>query len=749
MRKIEKIELLSPVGSLAALKQAIHNGADAVYLGGTHFGARAFANNFNNIQLKEAVKYAHLYGTKIYITVNTLIYENEIQSFKEYIDFLSYIGVDALIMQDIGMANWAINTYNIPVHSSTQMHNYSLSNAQYLKDQGFERAVLARETHIDDIKKTSEIMETEVFAHGALCISYSGQCLFSAIEHDRSGNRGRCAQACRMEYSLYVDNKPIVKNKFLLSPKDLALLDDAPQLAKAGANSIKLEGRMKSPEYVGFITKIYRNIIDAYYKGNESKITSEDTNTLKHLFNRGFTKGYTFGHDNKELMSIVRPNHSGVHIGDVISTNKGYITIKLFKTLNQGDGVKFEKTDKGFVCNKIYHTGRLVNRGESGQTIQLDNKLNLIGNDRLLLTKDTKLNKQLNNYEEKRIPVNIRGEFRLDKPSTLIISDLDGNEIYARGAVVEQSRNAPLSMEGITENINKLGDSPYDSNSTTIDMDENIFLTKGNINKLRRDAVELLNSARSKTTEYKKKTYIFDYTAPLPHACGFSCTVINSDQLNAVLEYSPNKIYIRDFDLYKKNKNKHQNVYYFMDALNGNTEDYNDERLVIRDTGGIKYAQNNTVIADYMLNITNSQSLAHMNACKVFSCCLSVELDNKNIKSLCENYKNQYGCFPNAEVLVYGRIQLMATKHCILEGNIECGKCKTSDIYIEDIKGGKFPVLTDDKCNNYIYAKEPIDKLSNIPYIKSMGVNSFRLDFLNESSDEIVSILNKILGHNL
>lgn len=748
MNKTYKTELLSPAGSMDALKQAIHNGADAIYLGGTHFGARAYANNFNDNELKEAVNYAHLYGVKIYITVNTLIYENEINSFKEYIDFLSYIGVDALIMQDIGMANWTINTYNIPIHSSTQMHNYSLSNVEYLKYNGFDRAVLARETHIDDIKKASKIMDAEVFAHGALCISYSGQCLFSAVEHQRSGNRGRCAQACRMKYSLYAEDKLLIENKFLLSPKDLALLEDTSELINAGVGSIKLEGRMKSPEYVGFITKTYRNIIDNHYLGNENKITSENTITLKRLFNRGFTKGYTFGLDNHSLMSIERPNHAGVHIGDVISTSKGYITIKLFKTLNQGDGVKFEKADKGFVCNKIYHTGRLTNRGEAGQTIQLDNKLNLSSNDRLLLTKDIQLSKQLNNYDKKQIPINIKGEFHLDKPSLLIIIDFDGNKIYARGAVVDQSRNAPLTKQDISQSISKLGDTPYICNSIEIDMDDNIFLTKANINKLRRDAVKLLNHARTRKIKYTKSNYIIKHSAAAPHPAGFSCTVSNKKQFEAVLKYNPNRIYIRDFELYQNYKNQFQNIYYFMEGLNDNTEEYNDERLIIRDTGGIKYAQNNKVIADYMINITNSLSLAHLNINNVQSACLSVELDNENVKALCQNYSNKFENFPNVEVLVYGRIQLMASKHCILEGKVECGKCRSLNTYLQDIHGSKFPVLTDENCKNYIFSKQPNNKIDSIPYIKSLGVNSFRFDYLDETPQQIQTILKKTTEYN-
>ena len=749
MNKLNKTELLSPAGSFDALKQAIHNGTDAIYLGGTQFGARAFASNFNNDELKEAVEYAHLYSVKIYVTVNTLIYENEIKPFKDYIKFLVSLGVDALIMQDIGMAYWVINTFDIPVHSSTQMHNYSESNVEYLKANGYNRAVLARESNLGNIHTMSQIMDTEVFAHGALCICYSGQCLFSAIEHNRSGNRGKCAQACRMKYSLYSNDNLLLEDKYLLSPKDLGLLNDVDALIKDNVSSIKLEGRMKSPQYVGFVTKTYRNIINNYYSGNPSKISSKDNDTLERLFNRGFTKGYIFGLNNTTLMTLDRPNHAGVHVGEVVSTSRDYITILLNDTLHQGDGIKFDKIDKGFVCNKIYYKGKLVSKGKAGQTIQLDNKLNLNSTDRILLTKDVKLLKSLERYKEKKIPVSITGEFYIDQPCKITLNDNLGIKSFHKGVVVEESKNAPTSKNDLIKSLSKLGDTPYITTNVTIDKDDNIFISKSNINKLRRDAVECLNIRRLNINKYNEKDYKIDYNAPLPHPVSINCTVSNELQLKKVLEYNMGKIYARDYNLYNKYKEKSINVYYFMNAISENRFDFKDERLVIRDTGGIKYAKNNTVVSDYMLNVTNSHSLAHLHLNNLEAACLSVELDNNNINNLINNYNQSFGNLPNVELLVYGRIQLMVMKHCILGGHIACKECKSKKICIKDIKGNDFPVLTDDKCNNYIYSKDNINRINKIPYLKSIGVNGFRVDFINETANEVVSILNNLSKINL
>ena len=743
MTTIKKIELLSPAGSFDALKQAIHNGADAVYLGGTNFGARAYANNFDRDELTEAINYAHLYGVKIYVTVNTLIFEDEIPSFKEYIKFLVLSGADALILQDMGMADWIINSFNIPVHSSTQMHNYSVSNILYLKENGFERTVAARETELETISKMSEIMDTEIFAHGALCISYSGQCLFSAIEHNRSGNRGKCAQACRMKYSLYADNELLAKHKYLLSPKDLALLEDTQEIIKAGAASIKLEGRMKPAEYVGFVTKTYRKIIDDFYSYNKSNVSGNQKDVLMRLFNRGFTKGYAFGLDNKSLMSTQRPNHAGVYLGDTTDVNKNFISVKLQGPLNQGDGVKFDESDKGFVCNKIYLNGKLTSKGDAGQTIQLENKIGLKSNDRLLLTKDINLVKSLEHYIEKKIPVSVTGEFHIGEKSRITISDDSGNIVSCEGAYVEKGKTAPLSKGDILNNITKLGDTIYTAVKAEIAKDENIFMRISDINQLRRDAVSLLDGKRMQTTKYSHLNFNNTFKAPEQSSPYICCTISNEEQLKAAVEYNNIKIYSRDFDLYEKYKST-ADVYYFMPGINENTDDYQNEKLVIRDTGGIKYAENNVVVCDYMLNAANSLSLSHLHSKKAESVCLSVELGNESIKSICNSYKQCFSNYPNAEVLVYGRLQLMALNHCIFEGAIKCGDCKKSKLIIKDIRGDSFPVVTDSNCRNFIYSKQPANKTADIPYLQSVGINGFRLDFFDETSDEIEKILKSI-----
>ena len=268
-----KIELLSPAGNMESLIAAIEAGCDAVYLGGTLFGARAFANNFNDEELIEAIKYAHMYGVKVYVTTNIIIYEHEVNNFLKYIDFLHKNNVDAIIVQDLGMLDLVHKTFpNLEVHASTQMHIHNLDGVIMAKKLGVKRVVLARETPIEVIKeiKNNVEMDLEIFAHGALCVSYSGQCLFSSLIGSRSGNRGSCVGSCRLPYKIVDEfNNKLNNGDYPLSMKDLNTLEYIGELIEAGVTSLKIEGRMKSPEYVYIVTKLYREAIDSYYKNKK------------------------------------------------------------------------------------------------------------------------------------------------------------------------------------------------------------------------------------------------------------------------------------------------------------------------------------------------------------------------------------------------------------------------------------------------------------------------------------------------
>ena len=287
---MKKIELLAPAGDMESLKAAIEAGCDAVYLGGDNFGARAFSKNFSNDELVEAINYAHLYGVKVYVTVNTLVYDSEVADFLKYIEFIHKNNVDAVLIQDLGMFDLVRKTFpNLELHASTQMHIHNLDGVKVMESLGIKRIVLARETNIQDIKNIvkNTKCEIEVFVHGALCISYSGQCLMSSLIGGRSGNRGKCAGSCRLRYDIMdTDGNVLNTGKYPLSTKDLNSLEYVGELIDAHVSSLKIEGRMKSKEYVYKVVSIYRHAIDNYYKYGKVIIDKDDMLELRKIFNR-------------------------------------------------------------------------------------------------------------------------------------------------------------------------------------------------------------------------------------------------------------------------------------------------------------------------------------------------------------------------------------------------------------------------------------------------------------------------------
>ena len=286
-----KHELLAPAGNMECLKQAVFNGADAVYLAGKTFGARKFAQNFTNEELVEAIKFCHLYDVKVYVTMNTLVKDNEVDDFLEQAEFLHNNGVDAILVQDFGMICLLREKFpRLEIHASTQANTSSSETAELFYKLGVKRVVFSREMSLEEINKITVPIEKEVFVHGALCICYSGCCLMSSMIGTRSGNRGECAGSCRLPYSLEKDGEILSTNKYLLSTKELNTSENFAELLKSNIDCFKIEGRMKSPEYVGFVTRFYRELIDNY------STTDLETNNdlLKTLFNRGFTKGRLF-----------------------------------------------------------------------------------------------------------------------------------------------------------------------------------------------------------------------------------------------------------------------------------------------------------------------------------------------------------------------------------------------------------------------------------------------------------------------
>ena len=488
-----KKELLVPVGNYECLISAINNGADAIYLAGKRFGARAYAPNFEDEKLIDAIELCHLYGVKVYVTINTLINDKELEDVIDYIKFLHKNDVDAIIMQDVGLIKYIHNILpNLEIHASTQMHVHNEDTLKFLENLGVKRVVFARELSLDYIKNIKTNLEKEVFIHGALCISYSGQCLFSSLVMNRSGNKGACAGMCRLPYDLLCNDEIIpLENKYLLSPKELCSIDNFKELMNSDIISFKIEGRMKSPDYVGIVTKIYRSLIDKYNTDQELSVDKSDYKLLQAIYNREFTKGHLF--KDKNFMNIKYPNHQGIKIGDVIEITSKKIKIKLLDNIKQFDGIRFKKHDIGINLNFIYDKkNNLISCGKKDQIIYLDNFMKLEYLDEVYLTSP---NIKRDTSITKRIDININITAKENETLKIIVND-NFNKIKVIGNKVESAKNYPTKQDDIIRSISKLNNTAYKINNFEIISDDNIFISVKELNELRREFVEKLNEIR-------------------------------------------------------------------------------------------------------------------------------------------------------------------------------------------------------------------------------------------------------------
>ena len=703
---MKKPELLSPAGNFDSLKAAIHGGCDAVYLGGKLFGARAFSNNFSNEELIEAINYAHLYGIKVYVTVNTLIYENEVDKFMDYVDFLYKNNVDALIIQDIGMMDLIRKTYPLlELHASTQMHIHNLEGVKLVESLGLKRVVLARETSIElinEIKKNTKI-ELEVFIHGALCVSYSGQCLFSSLIGNRSGNRGSCAGSCRQKYNLLVDNKKINKDNYLLSCKDLCTIEDIGKLIDIGVDSFKIEGRMKSPNYVYLVTKLYRQAIDSYFDGKKINI---DLTELKSIFNREYTKGFIFNETN--IVNEYRPNHLGIEIGKVIKSQNNYIDILLTKDLNINDGIRFIDDDIGFIVKKIFKNKKSINHAKKGEIVSIYYQ-GRISQTKVVKTTDYLLNKKIDDILKNKRLISINGELEAYKNKPLKLKITDGiNEAEVIGNNVEKSLTSPISFERIKQQLNKLGKTIYKFENLIVKGDNDIFISIKELNDLRNKTICLLNKKRLYKYKYVKKEYSINLPDfPKERNYNISIKDINDYDKCSNFKY----IYMEE-DLYNKIDDVRKVLK--LSRVLENHKDYNT-KLLVGELGALIY-QN--LLTDFSFNVTNSYSVAFLHSHNVKQICLSYELTDTQIKNLIDAYHNRYHKHPNLELVIYGNLEAMVSKYNINK------KYNINNSILEDRFKNKYPIVIK---NGFMYIYD-CKKRNYKDYDKyfNMGINNLR-----------------------
>ena len=789
-------EVLAPAGTYECFRAAINAGADAVYLGGSMFGARAFAGNFDEAELIKAIRTAHLYGRKVYLTVNTLLRNDELEKLVQYVKPYYEEGLDAVIVQDYGVFAVLREAFpGLDLHASTQMTITGKYGAQLLKDMGAARVVPARELSAKEIRDIYDNVDVEIesFVHGALCYCYSGQCLLSSMIGGRSGNRGRCAQPCRLTYSANG-----ISEKYLLSPKDMCTIEAVPDILDAGVYSLKIEGRMKSPEYVAGVSYAYRKYVDMYLeKGRDGyRVEEWDIRQLMDLYNRGgFCKGYYYAQNDKSMMTFDRPNHQGIVIGNIKNGE-----LILSQEVNPGDVLEFPDgseytTPTGKKSGRLALPKGVLKNPKNGAAVYRTRNNELLGQLRA-------------GYIDNDIKIPVRMEIFLKSGERACLKLLSGDkELVVYGDVLEPSDKRPAVREDVVKQLKKLGGTVFtsDEGSIVTDIQGSPFVPVRLLNDLRRNALEelesMLLSGYKRNHEYMKVQA--SMTAGVLEAdaaqCNAACEaglterrdypegqhditvqVMNKEQLEAVLRTANNnvsRIYIStelsgidgaitmkgmvdEYNAGISANNRKIEVYMAMPYIfrdravtlfERKLEDVKTagfDGMLIRSPEELGYIRKKglyelyagRVVADYDVYTYNKAAFDEYIRLGIHDFTLSEELNAGQLRGLCRSVqdRNIY-----LEKLVYGYLPLMVTAGCTLKYTSKDKPCGRPGVYyLTDRKGKQLAALNScSYCYNLIYNSVPEYLLDKTDEIRNMGVDALRLSFSIEGADEVENIM--------
>ncbi|MGI6037335.1 MAG: DUF3656 domain-containing U32 family peptidase [Limnochordia bacterium] len=774
---MEVPELLAPAGSFDALKAAVQNGADAVYLGGQKFSARANAANFDEEEMKQAVEYCHLYGVHLYVTINTLLNDREMEEVSDYLAFLEEIGVDGIIVQDLGLARLIHHRFpGLPLHASTQMTVHNVRDLKVLEELGFTRVIPARELTLEEIETLcrASSLEIEVFAHGALCISYSGQCLFSSMVGGRSGNRGRCAQPCRLEYALLDEGGQVIPQskkagKYLLSTRDLNLSEHLAPLAQGGVRALKIEGRMRQPEYVAVVVKTYRAALDALAASGQYELSPKQRQDLAQVFNRDFTTGHLFGRQRRGLMGFKRPNNRGTLLGriDRYDVDGKRVYLKLEQGVSQGDEVEVWVSRGGRVqatIQRIIKDGEPVSRAEEGEVVALEEMVGSIrAGDRIFKTIDRELLAAAQaSYRSPRvlrkIPVDVRVRAYRGESLQVIMTDRDGRRGQGSSDTLgENARKRPLTPEIIEEQMARLGNVPFSIASLEIDLDQDVMVPFSEINKARHRAVEDLMGLRVKRngsplSPVEEKPYrsskgettalavhVADWErAQAAAAGGAHLLYFGGEAFASVTDKTGPAAWREQERILEEVVKLGPPVVLILPRLLRNEELKEAAKLlekarqldigevVVGNLGALDMAQEimgpGNIIADYSFNAFNSRAIEALGHLGVKRVTLSPELTLEEVGQLAEPYQ--------VECIIHGHLPLMVTDYCIpgalLGAEVNCPRpCRGRRFSLRDRKGFRFPIEMDSACRMHIYNSKILSMLDHLP--KFRGVDVLRI----------------------
>ncbi len=766
-------ELLAPVASMEHLKVAINAGASSIYLSGKEYGARKFAKNFSLDEISEAVNIAHLHNVKVYVTVNTLIKEDELQDVMNYLATLHSIGVDAVLVQDLGLVE-LINKHlpNLKIHGSTQMTAENQLKLDYLENKGIKRIVLPREMRKDEIKNLKTNMELEIFVHGALCYSYSGQCLMSSFKGGRSGNRGTCAQPCRQKYKL-----SCLKNEdYYLSPKDLSLYNHLKEISELNISCIKIEGRMRNKEYLAIVVSNYRKALNKLKSNKTYK--SEEINLA---FNRGFNDGQF----NYSSSRSIRSGHIGLKLGKVYNSENNQVVIKLdddLKTIpKKGDGLLLikGKNDYGFEVsqNPLLTTLNHYKKGKNKEIKDINRK------DRVLIIKKVKQNKKHNfNLNDATAYLTKRNELTAKvkeienkgdsfiKSKLLLTFSIKNKYPHLKGRLtlankkeiecsakgdVEFEKPLKRSVDGktIKKQLLKVDKYPYEIVGVNINYDGTLFIPISEINKIRRklfkklenEVYSLYSNKKVKINLESENNSLKDSEYSLSY---YTNNLKDLDKINGInrvyLEIPPENPSI--INQTKEEYNINYMVSYLQKAIDiSRTKDYEliwkwpdiAHDSLIKALGKVRGILNklhypieimnpdfNSSYGPYSMNITNNETINSLENYKILT--LSPELNKQDLKNIMDNCKDN----SKLEIIVQGSVELMKTRNRLFTKK-EAKKLKnnTDDIFLIDKKNNKYPIHKSLSNEEIIISNsEDISLLKDIDYLKSIGLVNFAID---------------------
>lgn len=757
-----KTELLAPAGDKAAFFAAVQSGANAVYIGGKLFNARQYSTNFEIEEIAELVKYAHIRGVKVYVTLNIIIKNEEIVEAVRYVAELFNASVDAIIIQDLGLLYIVNNLFKgKEFHASTQMSIQNSAGVNYLYEKGIKRTVLAREVSLSEIKKIKlkTKAELEVFIHGALCNAYSGQCLMSSMLGERSGNRGRCAQPCRLPYKAVQINteNELSQELYLLSPRDLCTIDSLDEMVEAGVDSIKIEGRMKKPEYVATVVKQYRDKLDGNY--NEA-----EKSKLYQAFNRDFTKGHLFDEYGTALMSTDKPNNKGVYIGKVkMYKQSGSLILKLERTINIGDGIELRKENEsiGMSIDKI------IAKDETKMIYEIPVARRDYSDMKVYLTNDSQLNKDIKSDLETEIYreiLNFDIKVKIGAPIYISVTNESMQSIEVQSEyIVEKAQKNGVDEERILVQLNKLGGTIYEIGKFNSEIEENCFVPAKELNELRRKIVEHYDGLKMNLIENidvdeieTKCIEILSKEKSKKTKTKISVKIRDIEMLNSIDFTKIDRIYIPlekwNEEVSEQVKDKAVSVYLYLDRIYHELE-YDQLEIKIKDMDlsfidGIsvsnlgqinlakKYKEN--IHGDLGLNIFNDLAIKFLKSEGFSSYTPSNEMTLTQVNDL-------YDTGIEKEAVVYGHIAMMYMKNCPFSVLKECDKkCETCRYHIGmgllDRKNIIFPI---ENFKNYsiLYNAKSLFLGLDVNKLVNRYVDILRLDFTIENQAQIAEII--------